>query len=167
MPHKEYLQLVHHVRNLIPPDALLRIFDIQMPKCGPREICNIHMITTVFDASATGLRWTIMASLEPSDLFTKHTVHSAYENDVFYFRVVWTLGSTGRGPDEHTIYYPHPIAFPYEKMRWADQQSSIGAGVNWDILIYYTIEPIDTSQLTAITIRRGTVRHARPGGPEP
>lgn len=166
MPHQEYLQVIKFQISFTPPDTGIQLFDIQMPKCGPRSICNIHSIHTVFDASSNNIRWVISASMEPSDTWQKEFVHRAYHNDEFYRRLVWTL-SGGRFQDGlRETNYPYPIAYPYDKMRWMTRTSSIATGTTWDVFIFYTIEPIDSTRLTAITVRRGTTRHAREGGPE-
>ncbi len=158
---------MHFNINFTPADTGLNLFDVQMPKCGPREICNIHRIETPLDRSANNIRWVIMASLEPRDRFERDGVHTQYQNDVFYKKVYFSL-ATGTFNDANLWSdYPFPIAFPYEKMRWATRTSSVATGTTWDIIIFYTIEPIDPKQLTAITIRRGTVKHARAQGPEP
>jgi len=167
LPHQEYLQLVHWATNFTPPDTNVVLHDIQMPKCGPKQICNIHAIETHLDASANGIRWVIKASLDPNDRFPREFVHLAYSNDVFYQRIVFPQGNTTDRDWSKQRIYPFPIAYPYEKMRWMTRTSSVAAGTTWDVLIFYTIEPIDQKQLTAITLRRGVVKHAREQGPEP
>jgi len=167
MPHQEYLQIVHYNVSFVPPDTNLVFFDIPMPLCGPRQICNIHAVETIHDASSTGIRWVLLLSMEPNDLFIKDNVHTQSSNDTFYKRVVWNLANTDLPEMNHTSYYAYPIAYPYEKLRMGLRQSSISTGSTWNIIIYYTIEPISAQQLTAITVRRGTVKHARAQGPEP
>lgn len=166
MPHQEYLQVLHYNISFVPPDTGLVLFDIPMPKCGPKQICNIHKVTTIHDASANGIRWVLLLSLEPNDRFLRDNVHTQVMNDVFYKRVQWNLTQM-HARMMHTEDYPYPIAFPYEKMRMGLRQSSVATGSTWNILIFYTIESISAQQLTAITLRRGTVRHAREQGPEP
>ena len=108
-----------------------------------------------------------MLSLEPDDRFLRENVHQQVMNDVFYKRVVWNLSGTSLPDQNHRSNYAYPFPFPYETMRMGLRQSSIATGSTWNILIYYTIEPITAEQLTAITIRRGTIAHARAQGPEP
>jgi len=166
LPHQEFLQVIHYNINFQPPDPELVLFDIEMPHCGPRQICNLHMVETVHDNSNTNIRWVLLLSLEPKDRFLRDNVHTAYSNDTFYKRVFWSQTS-GIPQRDHTARYPYPIAYPYETMRLGLRQSSVGTGSTWNILIFYTIERIDKDQLTAITVRRGTVKHARGQGPEP
>lgn len=167
MPHIEYLQQVHRVINFTPPDTEMQLHDIQMPKCGPKQICNIWGITTAFDNSSNNIRWVLLLSKEPSDRFTRHAIHTAYMNDVFYYRAVWTLSGGRFQEGKEDTWYPYPIAYPYDRMRAGTRTSSIATGTTWNIIIHYTIEAISKEQLTAITIRRGTVAHARAQGPEP
>lgn len=165
MPHTLYLQTINYNISFVPPDTNVVLFDIPMPRCTPREICNIHMVTTVFDASANGIRWVLLLSQEPDDRFIKDNRHTATMNDVFYKRVQWNLAMM-ESTAMHTAKYPYPIAYPYMTLRLGLRQSSLATGSTWNVVIFYTVEPIDSSQLTAITIRRGTTRHAREGGPE-
>ena len=158
---------MHFTRSIVPPDTNLVLFDIQMPKCSPKQICNIHQIQTIHDGSSSGIRWSIMASLDPNTRFVENALNDTYKNDVFYYKIIWTISNSGTHGSDAPTHYPYPIAYPYEKMRWATITSSVATGTKWDILIFYTIEPIDAKQLTAITLRRGTVRHAREQGPEP
>lgn len=167
MPHQEYLQVVNYNLNFTPPDTGQILFDIPMPLCGPKQICNIHAVETVHDASSTGIRWALLLSMEPNDRFLKENIHTQSMNDVFYKRIVWNLAGTSLPPMNHRANYPYPIAYPYERMRLGVRQSSIATGSTWNILIFYTIEAISAQQLTAITVRRGTVKHAREQGPEP
>ncbi len=168
MPHREYLQFVNYnISYTTGGNNILDLFDIPMPLCGPKEICNIKGVTTVFDGSATGVRWRLWLSLEPKDRFLNTNVHTQTMNDVFYYKVHWNIANVTSSDMNHTIMYPDPIAYPYDKMRMAVTQSGTGAGATWNVIIYYTIEPIEPKQLTAITIRRGTVKHAREQGPEP
>jgi len=167
MPHIEYLQQVHKVHNVVPPATTIQLHDIQMPKCGALEICNIWGVTTIFDSSSNNIRWVIMLSKEPSDRFTRDTVHNSYMNDVFYYRNVWTLSGGRFQSGLKNTWYPYPIAFPYDRMRYATRTSSVATGTTWNIILHYTIESITKAQLTALTVRRGTVAHARGQGPEP
>jgi len=165
LPHQEYLQVIDFNINFVPPDTSMQTLDIQMPLCTPKQICNIHKVTTVHDNSSNGIRWTILLSLEPKDRFLKNSIDRTYQNDVFYKRVQWNLAMM-ESTQMHTADYPYPFAYPYDKLRVGLQQSSVATGSTWNVLIFYTIEPITPTQLTAITVRRGTVRHAREGGPE-
>ena len=144
----------------------MQLFDIPMPKCTPKEICNIQKVSTVFDASPNGIRWQLLLSLEPKDRFLLNNVHTAVMNDVFYKKLFFRISASVEANHSES-FVDFPFAYPYETLRMGLQQSSVATGSTWNILIYYTIEAIDTKQLTAITIRRGTVRHARPQGPEP
>ncbi len=161
------MQVVNYNLSFTPPNTGQILFDIPMPQCGPKQICNIHAVETVHDSSSTGIRWVLLLSKEPSDRFLKENVHTQSMNDVFYKRVVWNLANTHLPPNNHRADYPYPIAYPYDRMRMGVRQSSIATGSTWNILIFYTIEAISAQQLTAITVRRGTVKHAREQGPEP
>jgi len=169
MPGHEFLQTV--VYHLIPggnTDDNIR--DIQMPKCGPSQMCNIWGIRTTWNQSATDIRWRLWFSLEPKDVFRLVDVDDSYMNDVFHnvivFRTIDSASGVSEGPNEDTVIFPLPFAYPYDKLRVMSDATSAGAGAQWVITIYYTIEVITRAQLTAITVRRGTTRHAREGGPE-
>ncbi len=167
MPHQEYLQVINYNISFTPAVInVVNLFDIPMPQCGPKQICNIHKVSTVFDGSALNVRWTIFLSLEPRDRFIRNNVHTQVMNDVFYQRIVFTQTGSFESPTVQTENYPYPFAYPYEKLRCGVVSSSIATGITWNVLVFYTIEPIEAKQLTAITIRRGTVAAIRtPGGP--
>lgn len=171
MPHREFLQIVHFALNFNAADTNLLLFDIEMPKCGPKEICLIHQVDALWDSSSFGFRRTLLLSREPSDTFPRHNVDHQYQNDLIFKSVWWTVNSSSSGAWSYIardyVKFSYPIPYPYERMRGGVQISNIAAGITVDISIYYTIEGIDAKQLTAITIRRGTVRHARAQGPEP
>ena len=166
MPHTEYLQVLNFNISYTPVVTTVELHDIPMPKCSNRQICNIHAVETVHDASSTGIRWVLLLSLDPSDQFQRDNAHHQESNDTFYKRVHWQISGAFAPPNNHRSNYPYPFPYPYEKMRMGLRQSSLATGSTWNILIYYTIESITPAQLTAITIRRGTVKHAREQGPE-
>jgi len=167
MSSRQFLQSVMHNWQTLAQSAI-QLRDIQMPKCGPNRICNIWGIRVTWDQTAFEIRWRLFLSLEPSDRFEDVDVDGAYLNDIFYrLNVLMDALTSGvaDAPRESTVMFPIPFAYPYEKLR-AGNDASTGVAADWHIQILYTIDEITSRQLTAITVRRGTTRHARPGGPE-
>jgi len=171
MPH-EFMQFINYIVSFQPSSAIpVHLFDIPMPKCTPKEMCLIHAFETIWDMSANDIRIELWASLEPSDRILFIDTHTKHQQDIFYSARLWRSIDGASGVSSHTqnwiTYYNHPVPYPYEKLRIGVRTTSAATGLAVDVRIHYTIEPISAKQLTAITLRRGTVRHARPQGPEP
>ncbi len=166
--HREFLQTLMYQFSGTATGA--DIFDVPMPRCNPKEICLIQGVRIAWDMTANDIQWRLILSLEPKDQFTKRDVFRHLDTDWFYYlRVINDLNTEGMADRTRVdqIIFPLPFAYPYKNLRAFTNTTNGSAGYDWWIQIFYTIEALDKRQLTAITVRRGTVRHAREQGPEP
>lgn len=167
--HLKFLQHVSYFHTEVPVDTGLVLFDIEMPKCGPNKICSIHMVEWIWDHRDGGIRWVGYLSKEPDDRFVFDNVHQSTNGDVFFQTVDWIIVSGGTGQSGYKgkdyTRYPYPIGYPFETLRGGARVSSPAFGIQFNVVIYYTVEDITQAQLTALTVRRGRTRHARPTGP--
>jgi len=171
MAAHEFLQFQNFWRIQTEVTSNLIAFDIPMPKCTAKEACLIWGVRVNWNLSATDIRHRLWLSKEPSERFLGVEINAFEDSDIFYFlsffRTIDGASGVSEGPNVDQIIYPKPFVYPYERLRAAAQTTSTGSLPNFHISIMYTIESVNAKQLTAITVRRGTVRHAREQGPEP
>jgi len=137
-----------------------------MPAHEFLQFTNYHYIQSEAD-----INHRLWISQEPNDRMLGRQTDEFEWNALLYHAILWRTidGASGETAifSQHTEQFSHAVPYPYDKLRaGADTQNS-GALPNILITIRYTIETINLKQLTAISIRRGTVRHARAQGPEP
>jgi len=170
MPHQEFLQVITHNFGGAAVTAMT-LRDIQMPKCSPQEICLIRGVRVSWEMTANNIRWRLLMSQEPNDRFNTIDIDQAYMKDVFYYLSIFRVvnGNSGFDPGKSfdTVWFPYAIPYPFDRLRVGSDSTSAATGRDWIIQVYYTVEQIPKGQITALAIRRGTIRHAREGGPEP
>ncbi len=170
MAHQEFLQNINYVFQG-PAATAMTLRDVQMPHCSPRQMCLIQGVRVVWEMTANNIRWRLYMSREPNDRFLNRDTDQHFTSETFYslsvFRVV--NGNSGFDPGKSfdTVWFPHPIPYPYEKLRIGSDSTSGATGRDFTITIYYTVEGVTAKEITALAVKRGTSAHAREQGPEP